>query len=143
MKQCYVNAEGDVFALVKKEVAKCIFKKDENMTVFLIFPNGDMEAALKKRDIRKHDGAFGIRVGTLRDLLAERKLLFPDLKSIAVYYQRHGKFPWGIKSIITSHGWYNRPEAGCRQVIVNEAGNEIFRLKTDGAIKLDWIKAEF
>ena len=143
MKQYYVNAEGDVFALVKKEVAKCIFKKDKNMTVFLIFPNGDMEAALKKRDIRKHDGAFGIRVGALRDFLAERKLLFPNLRSIAVYYQMHGKFPWGIKSIITSHGWYNRPEAGCRQVIVNEADNEILRLKTDGAIKLDCIKAEF
>ena len=143
MKQYYVNAEGDVFALVKKEVAKCIFKKDKNMTVFLIFPNGDMEVALEKRDIRKHDGAFGIRVGALRDFLAERKLLFPNLKSIAMYYQMHGKFPWGIKSIITSHGWYNRPEAGCRQVIVNEAGNEILRLKTDGAIKLDCIKAEF
>lgn len=143
MKQYYVNAEGDVFALVKKEVAKCIFKKDKNMTVFLIFPNGDMEVALEKRNIRKHDGAFGIRIGTLRDLLAERKLLFPNLKSIAMYYQTHGKFPWGIKSIITSHGWYNRPEAGCKQVIVNEAGNEILRLKTDGAIKLDCIKAEF
>lgn len=143
MKQYYVNVEGEVFALVKKEVAKCIFKKDEDMTVFLISPNGDIEAALKKRDIRNHEGAFGIRVGALRDFLAERKLLFPDLKSIAVYYQMHGKFPWGIKSIITSHGWYNRPEAGCKQVIVNEAGNEIFRLKADGAIKLDWIKAEF
>lgn len=143
MKQYYVNAEGDVFALVKKEVAKCIFKKDENMTVFLISPNGDMEVALEKRDIRKHDGTFGIRVGTLRDFLAERKLLFPNLMSIAVYYQKHGKFPWGIKSIITSRGWYNRPEAGCRQVIVNEAGNEILRLKTNGAIKLDCIKAEF
>lgn len=37
MKQYYVNVEGDVFALVKKEVAKCIFKKDKGMTVFLIF----------------------------------------------------------------------------------------------------------
>lgn len=119
------------------------FKKDKDVTVLLIFPNGDMEAALKKRDIRNHDGAFGIRVGALRDFLAERKLLFPNLKSIAVYYQEHGRFPWGIKSIITSHRWYNRPEAGCKQVIVNEAGNEILRLKTDGAIKLDWIKAEF
>lgn len=143
MKQYYVNVEGEVFALVKKEVAKCIFKKDKGMTVFLIFPNGDMDAATKKRDIRRHDGAFGIRIGTLRDFLAERKVLFPNLKSIAMYYQMHGKFPWGIKSIITSHGWYNRPEAGCRQVIVNEAGNEILRLKTDGAIKLDCIKAEF
>lgn len=143
MKQYYVNVEGEVFALVKKEVAKCIFKKDKDVTVLLIFPNGDMEAAWKKRDIRKHDGAFGIRIGTLRDLLAERKLLFPNLKSIAMYYQMHGKFPWGIKSIITSHGWYNRPEAGCKQVIVNEADNEILRLKTDGAIKLDLIKAEF
>ncbi len=143
MKQYYVNIEGEVFALVKKEVAKYIFKKDEDMTVFLISPNGDMEAALKKRDIRNHEGAFGIRVGALRDFLAERKLLFPNLKSIAVYYQMHGKFPWGIKSIITSHGWYNRPEAGCKQVIVNEAGNEIFRLKADGAIKLDRIKEEF
>ena len=143
MKQYYVNVEGDVFALVKKEVAKCIFKKDKSMTVFLICPNGDMDAATNKRDIRRHDGAFGIRVGALRDFLAQRKLLFPDLKSVAMYYQEHGKFPWGIKSIITSHGWYNRPEAGCRQVIVNEAGNEILRLKTDGAIKLDWIKAEF
>lgn len=143
MKYYYVNVEGEVFALVKKEVAKCIFKKDKGMTVFLIFPNGDMDAATNKRDIRRHDGAFGIRVGALRDFLAQRKLLFPNLKSVAMYYQEHGKFPWGIKSIITSHGWYNRPEAGYRQVIVNEAGNEIFRLKADGAIKLDWIKAEF
>lgn len=50
------------------------------------FPNGDMDAATKKRDIRRHDGAFGIRVGALRDILAQRK------------------FPWGIKSIMTSHG---------------------------------------
>ena len=143
MKQYYVNVEGEVFALVKKEIAKCIFKKDKNMTVLLIFPNGEIEAASKKRDIRNHDGALGIRIGTLRDFLAERKILFPNLKSIAMYYQKHGKFPWGIKSIINSHGWYNRPEAGCKQVIVNEAGNEILRLKADGAIKLDWIKAEF
>lgn len=143
MKQYYVNVEGEVFALVKKEVAKCIFKKDKDVTVMLIFPNGDMEAAFKKRDIRNHDGAFGIRIGILRDFLTERKALFPNLKSIAMYYQTHGRFPWGIKSIITSHGWYNRQEAGCKQVIVNEAGNEILRLKADGAIKLDWIKAEF
>ena len=143
MKQYYVNVEGEVFALVKKVVAKCIFKKDKDVTVLLIFPNGDMEAAFKKRDIRNHDGAFGIRIGALRDFLAERKVLFPDLKSIAMYYQTHGKFPWGIKGIITSHGWYNRSEAGCKYVLVNEAGNEILRLKADGAIKLDWIKAEF
>ena len=39
MKQYYVNVEGEVFALVKKEVAKCIFKKDKDVTVLLIFPN--------------------------------------------------------------------------------------------------------
>ena len=35
MKQYYVNVEGEVFALVKKEVAKCIFKKDKDMTILL------------------------------------------------------------------------------------------------------------
>lgn len=136
MNNFYVNAEGDVYSLIGKDAAKCIFKREKNREVYLIFDNGEVRPAVKKKEIRKHDGYFGIFAGTLRELLKERKNFFPDLNSVAQYYNAHGKMPWGIKSLITSRGWYNQTDKEYRYVIVNEGGNEVLKLRQDGGVEL-------
>lgn len=136
MNNFYVNAEGEVYSIIGKDAAKCILKKEKDRKVYLILDNGETSIALKKREIRKHDGRFGLLVGTILGLLQERKKFFPDLETVARYYNIHGVMPWGIKSIIKSRGWYNRTESGYRYVIVNEAGNEVLKVRRDGGIEL-------
>lgn len=136
MNNFYVNAEGEVYSLVGKDAAKCIFKREKDREVYLISDNGEVRPVISKQEIRGHEGRFGIFAGTLRELLKERKNFFPDLDSVARYYNIHGKMPWGIKSLIISRGWYNRTEEGYRYVIVNEAGNETLKLRRDGGIEL-------
>lgn len=143
MKKFQVDVDGHVFALVTKDAAMCIFRKDRQQEVYLIDGNGDSRRAESRREIRGHSGIFGIHVGLIGEFLFERRQLFPDLDTVCTYYKASGKFPWGFKSIMASRGWYNREVRGYKYVIRDEAGNREMRLRKDGGIEIDFITPVF
>lgn len=52
MKKFQVDVDGHVFALVTKDAAMCIFRKDRQQEVYLIDGNGDSRRAESRREVR-------------------------------------------------------------------------------------------
>lgn len=140
MNSFYADADANVYVLVSRDVAKCVFKKSKEQSVFLIGEDDTVTVTTSKREIRRHKGCFGLLAGTIHDFLVERKKWFPDLESVARYYAANGRLPWGIRSVIGSRGWFNPHDPDYKCVIMDDTNNEVLRIHKDGHIHIKPIK---